>query len=561
MNLAKLCLTITLLHLASLTAALPVETVQAVQSSPEAQLMARQNAATTKNMQVGSFEKALAGKAPWQHDCGGAGCHAGEAAVHELEGFIKREAPGLKANALKAFNQAMGTLFNKNLRPLIDKVQSAAQADIGQIGATVSKDIDKVNDDVQTTVEHVTTSVKQVIRDAAEQAKELVDEVAYDVDKVATDILQKATAAVITIESKFFEDAQKILTQINAIVQKGQCMEEGGAKQLQNEIYKLLSSWTHFYSLSSCWRSLGFGIMQSLESLTEMQLYKYHKQCVLLSSFKPTTSPSDRAATYAQGQLYAAEYFCIGETANSPAFQNWFTKEWVWWGVQYNKWKNGKPTSAPATNLGYTYEQDKDGTLTGSYKTVSGVTLDECKTRCGDSTWQHCAGFSRYASSADNEAAKCWWVADANQLSSKSSYLQHTQKIYKLVKLTPVPAIPDPTPAPWSATPFSPADGFCAQCPGGCWGGGMCFQYGAVDEWGRDSGPPDVAACVRVGGTPCPAGGAGGFPIPPTYPGSGPGSCNNGCDPSTGCLNCAATCRSIHRFSTNGQMSCTCNIC
>merc|ERR1711881_297928 len=341
----------------------------------------------------------------------------------------------------------MDKLFKNNIGPLVDNVKAAISADIGQVGEEVSKSISQVNTAVQATVDHVTANLNQVIDNAAQQAKELVDEVAYDVDKVATDILQKATAAVIAIESKFFEDAEKILTQINQIVRKGQCMEAGGAKQLQNELYKLLSSWTHFYSLSSCWRSLGYGVMQSLEGLTEMQLYKYHKQCVLLSSFKPTTSPSDRAATYAQGQLYAAEYFCIGETANSPAFQNWFTKEWLWWGVQYNRWKNGKPTSSPATNLGYTYEQDKDGTLTGSYKTVSGVTLDECKTRCADSTWQHCAGFSRYASSADNEAAKCWWVADANQLSSKSSYLQKTQKIYKLVKLTPVPAIPDPTAA------------------------------------------------------------------------------------------------------------------
>ena len=345
----------------------------------------------------------------------------------------------LTGAAQKAFNQAMDKLFKKNIGPLVDNVKAAISADIGQVGKEVSKSISQVNTAVQATVDHVTSSLNQVIDNAAQQAKELVDEVAYDVDKVATDILQKATAAVIAIESKFFEDAEQILTQVNKIVQKGQCMEAGGAKQLQNQIYQLLSSWTHFYSLSACWRGLGYGVTQSLESLTEMQLYNYHKKCVLLSSFKPTTAPNERAQTYAQGQLYAAEYFCIGETANSPAFQNWFTKEWLWWGVQYNKWKNGNPTASP--DAMYAYKKDAGGTVTGSYTTVSGVTLDQCKLRCADSTWQRCVGFSRYASVPDNTADKCWWVTDASQLSDKSSHFQYKQNVYTRDKRAPSPLL------------------------------------------------------------------------------------------------------------------------
>ena len=37
--------------------------------------------------------------------------------------------------------------------------------------------------------------------------------------------------------------------------------------------------------------------------------------------------------------LQSAEYYCIGETANVPAFQDVLSKEWLWWGVQYNDWK------------------------------------------------------------------------------------------------------------------------------------------------------------------------------------------------------------------------------
>ena len=86
----------------------------------------------------------------------------------------------------------------------------------------------------------------------------------------------------------------------------------------------------------------------SLEDLTEIQLYDYQKQCTLLNKITPTTpikGPGEILETYAQGQLYAAQYYCIGETANAPAFQNVLTKEWLWWGVQYNAWNALRMTS------------------------------------------------------------------------------------------------------------------------------------------------------------------------------------------------------------------------
>lgn len=138
-------------------------------------------------------------------------------------------------------------------------------------------------------------------------------------------------------------DASKLLEAINAIVQKGQCMEAGGAKQIQDAIYKFLKGLNPMYRVSSCWRGLGYTIWRSLEDLTDIELYNYQKACTLLNKITPTTpidGPNGIIETYAQGQLYSAEYYCIGETAGSPAFQDVFAKEWVWWGVQYNAWKN-----------------------------------------------------------------------------------------------------------------------------------------------------------------------------------------------------------------------------
>ena len=291
-------------------------------SGSKTELVARQNAAATADVETSSFEGVLTGK-----------CNPVDL-VCKFKQQANEIGGQLEGVALDTFDKAMDTLFNSNVQPLVDKVKAAA-----------SETISEVNAKVNATINHIDVAGKDMIAFAGKQAKKLANDVTHDIQDMVTKVVEKATAAVKKIEAKFYEDIQKLLQSINKIVQKGQCMAAGGAKQLQDQIYKLLSDWTHGYSLSSCWRSLGYEITKSMEVLTEMQLYNYHKKCVLLSSIKPTTPANERAQIYAQGQLYAAQYFCIGETAGAPAFQNWFTKEWLWWGIQYNRWKNGKPTS------------------------------------------------------------------------------------------------------------------------------------------------------------------------------------------------------------------------
>ena len=186
----------------------------------------------------------------------------------KIREFIKGEASKLIDQAKQAFEQAMDHVFDEDISPLLDKVEAAIDAGI-----------DKVNNDVNETINHIESAI------------------------------------------------------INQIVQKGLCMEAGGAKQ----IYKLLKALNPYYRVSHCWHSLGYKITMSLEDkiyVTDIQLYNYQKECILLNKITPTTpieGPGGILETYAQGQLYAAEY-CIGETANARTFQDVLIKEWLLWG-------------------------------------------------------------------------------------------------------------------------------------------------------------------------------------------------------------------------------------
>ena len=245
----------------------------------------------------------------------------------KVEGSIESVGSQLIDKAEQAFEQAMDHVFDQDIVPLLDKVEAAINAGI-----------DKIDKDINETINHVLSSIETIIQDAAQTANALASNLTHDVEV----IISKAASAMEQVVDTFYQDASRLLSEINQIVQKGQCIEAGGAKQIQDQIYKLLKSLNPLYRFSACWRDMGYKITMSLEDLTDIQLYNYQKQCTLLNKITPTTpieGPGGILETYAQGQLYAAEYYCIGETANAPAFEDTMSKEWLWWGVQYNTWK------------------------------------------------------------------------------------------------------------------------------------------------------------------------------------------------------------------------------
>ena len=246
----------------------------------------------------------------------------------KIKESIQKVGSELIGKAEQAFEQAMDHVFDQDISPLLDKAMAAIDAGI-----------DKIDKDVNETINHIESSIEAIIQDAAQTANALASNVTHDIEE----IIRKATNAMEQVENTFYQDASNLLSQINQIVQKGQCMEASGAKQIQDQLFKLLKSLNPYYRVSSCWRNLGYKISMSLEDLTDIQLYNYQKECTLLNKVTPNTpieGPGGILETYAQGQLYAAEYYCIGETANAPAFQDVFSKEWLWWGVQYNAWKH-----------------------------------------------------------------------------------------------------------------------------------------------------------------------------------------------------------------------------
>ena len=221
----------------------------------------------------------------------------------------------------------MDYVFDHDIIPLLDKVEAAVNAGI-----------DKVDKDVNETIDHILSAIETIIQDAAQTANALASNVTHDVEE----IISKAASAMEQVLDTFYQDTSRLLAKINQIVKKGQCMEAGGAKQIQDEIYRLLKSLNPLYRFSACWRDQGYKVTMTLEDLTDIQFYTYQKECTLLNKITPTTpieGPGGILDTYAQGQLYAAEYYCIGETANAPAFEDALSKEWLWWGVQYNTWK------------------------------------------------------------------------------------------------------------------------------------------------------------------------------------------------------------------------------
>ena len=208
----------------------------------------------------------------------------------KVEAFIDKETSQLIGQAKEAFEQAMDYLFDNDISPLIDKVQAAIDAGIG-----------KINEDVNQTINHIESAVEKIIHDAAQTANELATNVTQDIEQ----IISKAATAIIDVEKTFYQDASNLLVQINLIVQKGQCMEASGAKQIQNTIYKLLKGLDPHYRFSSCWRDLGYKWTMSLEDLTDIQLYNFQKKCTLLDKITPTTpikGPGGILQTYAQGQ-------------------------------------------------------------------------------------------------------------------------------------------------------------------------------------------------------------------------------------------------------------------
>ncbi len=269
----------------------------------------------------------------------------------KIKQFIEEESSKLIGQAEQAFEQAMDYVFDQDIIPLLDKAEAAIDAGI-----------DKVDKDVNETINHIESSIETIIHDAAETANSLASNLTHDIEE----IISKAASAMVQVEKTFYRDASHLLDQINQIVQKGQCMEAGGARQIQDGIYRLLKALNPYYRLSRCWRSMGYKVTMTLEDLTDIQLYNYQKQCTLLNKITPNTpieGPGGILQTYAQGQLYAAEYYCIGETANAPAFQDVLSKEWLWWGVQYNTWRNIGMTTKNNTvepDGGKTVKQLKD---------------------------------------------------------------------------------------------------------------------------------------------------------------------------------------------------------
>ena len=311
--------------------ATPVSPIEALQLK----IHARANSAPGPK----KFDQVIVGK--WK--CGA--FHLGDC----IDQAVKQATHELIPSAKTAFNDAMKEVTDNQINPLVDKAHSL-------IDASVNQATNEVSGAVNQAIDHGQYAIKDVIDKAANTAQLLVDHTVDDVEKAIESatavIIRDATQSILLVEKQFFRDAGVVLKEINALVRHGDCMVTMATKQMKDGIYKLIKELSPWYRFSKCWHKLDYSIFRSLEDLTDMELYNYQKECTLLDKITPETkvnAPNGLLDTYAQGQLYAAEFYCLGEIEGAPAFQDRFAREWIWWGEQYATWSGGylNPSDGP----------------------------------------------------------------------------------------------------------------------------------------------------------------------------------------------------------------------
>lgn len=241
---------------------------------------------------------------------------------HCLQDAIANAADHIGPRARDSFTSAMHTVYQDDLVPLVDKVNSMILADVANISATINS-----------TAQSLLQATTKVIDDAALQAGKLVGNVTRSVQI----IIRTAETSLEDVIAQFFKDVDNVLMKIEKIVQGLNCLEATTAEDLREGIEKTIPSFPPPQS-TWCWKNCSLSPTMSVRDLEPADLYAYRK-CKRLSRLTPESSVDLMLRIYSDGQLEAATFRCIGQTRSAPTFQDYMTKEWLQWGVWYNIWK------------------------------------------------------------------------------------------------------------------------------------------------------------------------------------------------------------------------------
>mmetsp|Transcript_44305 Transcript_44305/g.104082 ORF Transcript_44305/g.104082 Transcript_44305/m.104082 type:complete len:183 (+) Transcript_44305:66-614(+) len=117
------------------------------------------------------------------------------------EKVVEDAASKIIPEARDAFEEAMSQVFQKDINPLIDKLQTIFETEEQQVFADVNK-----------TVDHIRDAIDEIVDHAAEVAEQLVNNTKAAVEEIINDAAQKME----DVEKQFFNDVSSLLNKIGA---------------------------------------------------------------------------------------------------------------------------------------------------------------------------------------------------------------------------------------------------------------------------------------------------------------------------------------------------------
>lgn len=202
--------------------------------------------------------------------------------------------------AKQAFIEAMDTLFDQKLIPLISQIDSMIHRNLGQIDEIIQKTIDNFK-----------ISVIEIVNNAAKQAKELIGQTIEDIKKKIIDnFFEKVTE----LEGKVVSDIILILNRIDETIYKLSCFAQSIEIRIRDDLTKSLSFIPNPFNRCRIaidklfpghylrWKPLFWYAPNELYEL---------KKCYLISPLTETTPIKSVLMAYRDLEFLAAEMRCL----------------------------------------------------------------------------------------------------------------------------------------------------------------------------------------------------------------------------------------------------------
>lgn len=231
---------------------------------------------------------------------------------------IEEAGDHLIGKAKEAFEQAMQDVFDKEINPLIDKVN-----------AMILEDADEIKKDVEEVVHKAMQDIDAMIDHAAAVAQSLMD---HEIDEIKRQIIDETAEKVNECLNNFFKGVNGVLQNFYKTVVKINCMAQGDIDKVYMDIYKIIGKGCWLPD-ACCWAQ---GVpFRGLSSMGDSQLYGL-EVCRRSSHLTEKTRVSELIKAYMDNQVIAKKFYCVD--FGTGAARDYFTKEYNAWGVKYNFW-------------------------------------------------------------------------------------------------------------------------------------------------------------------------------------------------------------------------------